>query len=51
MATATLVGKAEARRKAMESIAQAQANFGKNIQIITITSQKLLGEPHAGEHR
>jgi hypothetical protein len=42
MATATLVGKAEARRKALESIKQAQANFGKNVQIITITAQKML---------
>jgi hypothetical protein len=42
MATATLVGKAEARRRAMESIAEPKQNFGKNLRIITITAHKLL---------
>lgn len=42
MATATLVGKTDARRKAMESIARLEQNFGKNIQVITITAQKML---------
>jgi hypothetical protein len=42
MATATLVGKAEARRRALESIARAEQNFGKNLRIVTITAHKLL---------